>query len=181
MIENGEMVTLTARKEAVLEDVRGLRLLSRNFSLLQRQGLVRADGPGILYISAAAAQRSGFQSLTGRTRPSTAPGRKPGENPGDYTVHFDGELVYNLLTRTIVFHRNVELEQETLYGRCDRMDVLLEADPGRRSEDPNTQGLTIASAECRDNVFFRRYEPPAPNENLKAVLLSGASTERPGT
>ncbi|GEM_PF-3118402 len=178
MLDEGRKVTLSARKQAEIQDERGVRMLAPNFVLYQGEGLVRADGPGTLYVAAPAARRS--HGPYAREQGRSAESLRPGDHPSDYTVHYDGEMRYSRTERRIVFYRNVELVQETIYGRCDELEALLDTDPERGPRTPGIEGLTVASAECVGNVYFRRYEPPQGQETLEQVLQQRASTKRPG-
>jgi lipopolysaccharide export system protein LptA len=190
MLRNNGSVTLTAANKAELRDFQGILLHSPRFVLYHRDNVVKADGPGTIYIAASAAARAG-ENLSGRRGRRRRVTRRnepvkeyeglPGTHPLDYILSFEGDMVYNLMKRRIVFQRNVELVQQTLYGRCDQMEALLAVDETKKAVNPENQGLTLVSAECIGNVFFRRFEPPQEGENLREVLDMGPTTNRPGT
>lgn len=90
-------------------------------------------------------------------------------------------MIYDLSERRLLFERNVEIKQMTLYGRCERVEALMRVDDGRLTQDPDTQGLSLATIVCTNNVFLRHYEPPREGETLEDVIASGSSSNRTGT
>lgn len=182
MLRDNSSVTLSAAENAELRDLKGVLLKAPKFVLYHRDNVVRADGPGTLYIAASAAERAGRQHM-GKISGGDAEETElaPGMHPLDYILKYQGQMVYNLLKRRMVFNQNVEIIQQTLYGRCDQLEALLAIDQTRKYKNPENQGLTLVSTECKGNVFFRRFEPPRRNESLEAVLDQGSSTNRPGT
>jgi lipopolysaccharide export system protein LptA len=181
MLRDNASVTLSSADSAELRDMQGVLLKAPRFVLYHRDNVVKADGPGTLYISASAADRAGKRRRGRSASVEDTQNLTPGMHPLDYIMKYRGEMVYNFIKRRIIFNRNVELIQQTLYGRCDQLEALLAVDQTRRKNTPENQGLTLITAECKGNVFFRRFEPPRRNETLQAVLEQGSSTNRPGT
>jgi len=178
LLQRNASLTLTGKDGAELIDQQGLRLLSPRFVLYRDKSLLLADGPGKLFIAgvAAAHARSGL----GLGTAPVATDDLPGSQKVDYSLTFGKRMIYSFTDRRLLFEEAVELRQLTLYGKCDKLEALLTVDESRRSEDPETQGLTLGSAICTGNVFFRRYEPPRDKESLEEVIRMGASTERLG-
>jgi lipopolysaccharide export system protein LptA len=175
------IVELSSEKNAELHDAQGLRLVAPRFVFIRNKALLRANGPGKLFLAAPAKQRSKEGGSTASSEGTVFDDRAlPGTHPLDYRLHFGEQMVYSFTDRRIRFDGDVVLQHETVYGRCGQMEALLAADPGLHAEDPEAQPLTLRSAVCRESVFFRRLEPPKEGETLKDVLAAGADKDRPG-
>lgn len=176
-------ITLSSKsKPAEFVDDQGLRLSAPQFVLYRRQAVMKATGPGTLFVAATATERAGLPRRSVRGDGGRSVDCLPGEHPFDYALRYQTQMIYDLSQRRLLFEGGVNLQQVTLNMQCQAVEVLLRVDPSRRrSADPETQGLTVATIICRKDVRIRRYEPPGADESLEDVLASGATTTRPGT
>lgn len=177
-------ISLSGEKGAELLDERGLYLNAKNFIFYHNDGRIYATGPGTLHIAGSAAENMRAAAGGISSEPKRTSDKKdnhlPGTSPLDYTLTFERDMAYNLIKHQIVFRQNVSISQETLTGRCDALEVMLGINPMRQLTGEEISGLTMQSAECVGDVFFRRLEPPNTYESLEEIIKEGPDSDRAG-
>lgn len=156
----GDILTLEGSRRgarttlAEVQDDDGFRLRAPTIQVTQASGIVKAAGPGTVFLTSIQRLQSSDQ---GASIPTSGQQRR-------YRMNYDGQLVYNSLARKIRVERNVVLSGEELNGSCDGLLIMLKGVTGLQEAAEGTTQLEVEKIMAEGHVEFRSVQPPAEGE-----------------